>query len=222
VEAGAPPVVVERRGGRSGELVLRRRGDDWEVILNGAFLIASVNEASSRALVTAARPFLPDGPLNVLIGGLGMGYALDEALELEMAARVTVAEFEPVIVEWFESYFGERASRLRRDARAQVVAADVTDVLRDSPAAFDLIALDTDNGPAWLVRGENAALYDVAGLALVRGALRPAGVAVFWSPESYDWFARRLLRLFPSVTASEAHDHVQGRRLAYTMYVCRG
>lgn len=215
------PVVVERREGRSGELVLRGGDDGWEVILNGTFLIASVNEASSRALTTAASPFVPARPLSVLIGGLGMGYALDEVLKLESLERVTVAEYEPVIVEWFERYFAERASRLRRDARAHIVVADVADVLRDSPAAFDLIALDTDNGPAWLVREGNAGLYDTAGIELMRGALRPNGVAVFWSPESYGWFEQRLRSSFAAVTLTQAHDRVHGRQLAYTMYVCR-
>ena len=215
-------VVVERREGRSGELVLRRRGEQWEVVLDGTFLIASVNEASSRALVRAALPFLPDRPLDVLIGGLGMGYALDEALGLAPPARVTVAEFEPVVVEWFERYFGERASRLRRDARSQVVVADVADVLRDSPAAFDLIALDTDNGPSGWCAARTPTSTTSPGSSTVRRALRPGGVAVLWSPEPYDWFERRLLRVFASVTTSEAHDEVQGRRLAYTMYVCRG
>ena len=43
--------VLERVAGRSGELVLRRSGADLEVILNGAFLISTANEASSRAMV---------------------------------------------------------------------------------------------------------------------------------------------------------------------------
>ena len=48
--------VLERVQGRSGELVLRRSGAALEVILNGAFLISTANEVSSRAMVTAALP----------------------------------------------------------------------------------------------------------------------------------------------------------------------
>ena len=72
--------VLERVAGRSGELVLRRSGADLEVILNGAFLISTANDASSRAMVSAALPHLAGDALDVLIGGLGLGYALDEAL----------------------------------------------------------------------------------------------------------------------------------------------
>ncbi len=227
---GGGAIVVERREGLSGELVLRRRGEAWEVVLNGAFLIASVNEASSRALIAVTRPYLPRRALDVLIGGLGMGYALDEVLALRRLRGVTVVEYEPVVVEWFKRYFDARVrtpvgARPSTDPDAPcppvtIVVADVADVLRDSAATFDLVALDTDNGPAWLVRDENAALYEPRGLEVVRRALRPGGVVVFWSPERYPWFERRLEALFARVMPSQAHDDVQGRRLTYTMYVC--
>ena len=59
---GGAPRELERTQGRDGELVLRRRGPHLEVISNGAFLISTENEASSRALVSAAAPWLADGP----------------------------------------------------------------------------------------------------------------------------------------------------------------
>ena len=105
--------------------------------------------------------------------------------------------------------------------RARVLVNDVADVMRESAGAFDLVALDTDNGPDWLVRESNAGLYDEAGLALAHDALRPGGVAVFWSPERYDWFAARLAATFAQVNEVAAHDHIGGRRHEYTMYVAR-
>ena len=57
-----PTEVVERVEGRSGELVLRRRSGHLEVILNGAFLISTENEASSRAMVTAGLEALGETP----------------------------------------------------------------------------------------------------------------------------------------------------------------
>jgi len=242
--------VLERVEGRSGELVLRRRAGHLEVILDGAFLISTENEASSRAMVTAGleavAPSLPDpGPqavpvsgavpglggartagrgLDVLIGGLGLGYALDEALASPRVGRVTVAEYEPTVVRWFEEHGAERAARAAAGhggARAAVVVADVADVLRDRPGAFDLVCLDTDNGPGWLVREANAGLYDEAGVGLAHGALRRGGAAVFWSTQHYPEFEARLRAVFGGVTAAGAHDVVAGRRHDYVMYVAR-
>jgi spermidine synthase len=216
--------VMERVQGRSGELVLRRRGGHLEVILNGAFLISTENDASSRAMIAAAVPHLSDDALEVLIGGLGLGYALDEALAWPRVERVTVAEYEPTVVRWFRAHGGERAARAvaaERDGRARLVLADVADVLRARPGAFDLVSLDTDNGPEWLVREENAGLYSAAGACLVRSSLRPGGVAVFWSPDQYPAFEEVLRCAFGRVAVAGAEDMVAGRRHQYAMYVCR-
>jgi spermidine synthase len=214
--------VLERAQGRSGELVLRRSGADLEVILNGAFLISTANDASSRAMIAAALPHLAGDALEVLVGGLGLGYALDEALASRRVRHVTVAEYEPLVERWFRAHGEGRAATAaagERAGRARIVVADVADLLAASPGAWDLVSLDTDNGPEWLVREANAGLYTPAGARLVRAALRPGGAAVFWSPDRYPAFHDRLVREFARVVTVPAHDLVAGRRHEYTMYV---
>jgi spermidine synthase len=221
--------ILDRAAGRSGELILRRRGAELEVIAAGMFLISSVNAASCEALITTGLAFLThvDSPrigLQVLVGGLGLGYTLDAALVETRVEHVIVVEHEPVIVDWFRRHGEKRAERLAAGEaaeRARVLVGDVADVMRESPGAFDLVALDTDNGPDWLVRESNAGLYDEAGLALAHNALRPGGVAVFWSPARYDWFAARLATTFSQVNEVAAHDYVSSRRQEYTIYVAR-
>ena len=214
--------VLERVEGRSGELVLRRSGADLEVILNGAFLISTANDASSRAMVTAALPHLAGDALEVLIGGLGLGFALDEALACGRVAHVTVAEYEPAIVRWFRACGegrAERAAAGERAGRASIAVADVADVLEAHPGGFHLVSLDTDNGPGWLVREANAGLYSEAGMRLARRALRPGGAVVFWSPDRCAAFEQSLAGVFARVLPVAAFDVVQGRRHEYTMYV---
>lgn len=70
------------------------------------------------------------------------------------------------------------------------------------------------------MREPNARLYEPAGVGVVHDALKPGGVAVFWSPGEYDWFAERLAVEFGQVEPVAAEDVVEGRRLGYTMYVC--
>ena len=216
---------IERAEGVSGELVLRRGAAGLEVIANGVFLVSAANAASSRALVTAAWPHVPGDALHVLIGGLGIGDALDEALACERVASVTVAELEPVIVRWFREHGGDaarRAAEAERAGRARIVVDDVAGCSRSAGAgAWDVVALDTDNGPEWLVRGENAGLYAPAGLRRVRAALRPGGAAVFWSPERYPLFEGDLADVFDEVERVAAVDVIDGRPHEYTMYVAR-
>jgi spermidine synthase len=164
--------TLERTVGHSGELVLRRRRGRLELICGGVFVISEENEESSRALVRAALPQLPARPLDVLIGGLGFGYALDEALATERVRSVTVAELEPAILSWFERYGAGRASRCAADARARILVADVVEVLHERPKSCDLLVLDTDNGPDWLVREANAVLYAEDGVRLAHRAQR--------------------------------------------------
>jgi spermidine synthase len=129
-----------------------------------------------------------------------------------------------VVVRWFREHGGpswSRAAAEERSGRARIVVGDVADVLRATEGSWDVVALDTDNGPEWLVRGENAGLYAGAGLRRVRDALRPGGVAVFWSPERYAAFERRLADVFGNVERDAAVDVIDGRSLDYTMYVAR-
>jgi spermidine synthase len=130
------------------------------------------------------------------------------------------------VVRWFREHGGEAAARAadaERSGRARLVVADVADLLGAAAGAWDVVALDTDNGPEWLVRGENAGLYSVAGLCAVRAALRPGGVAVFWCPGDNPSFAGDLRDVFDDVSTETAVDVIDGRPFSYTMYVaCRG
>jgi spermidine synthase len=215
---------IERAQGVSGELVLRRGPAGLEIVANGVFLVSAANAASSRALAAAAWPYVPGDALDVLIGGLGIGDALDEALACKRVASVAVAELEPDIVRWFREHGGEvarRAAVAERARRARLVTGDVADLLGSAREAWDVVLLDTDNGPEWLVRAENARLYTVAGLCAVRAALRPGGVAVFWSPEGYASFEGDLRDVFHEVHRDTAVDVIDGRPLTSTMYIAR-
>ena len=117
-----------------------------------------------------------------LIGGLGMGFTLAAALDaLGPRAEVTVAELIPEVVEWNRGPLGERSGRPLDDLRTRIYVGDVGKLLRRSPASFDVIALDVDNGPEGLTRDSNDWLYSFAGIAATQRASRPGGVIAYWS-----------------------------------------
>ena len=55
------PVTVDRREGPYGEVALRRRGEHFEIIANGCFLMDTSDGRSERLMVDAALDALTAG-----------------------------------------------------------------------------------------------------------------------------------------------------------------
>jgi spermidine synthase len=176
----AEPEVLDRVGTPRGELVLRRVGDDLEIVSNGVFLMDTRDGRSERALVREAVT-AHGSPRDLLIGGLGVGFSLDEAVAQTELITIDVVEVEPVLVDWHRTFLAARTSDALADPRVRVVLADVAVHLTGHPAAYDVVCLDVDNGPDWTVTEANAGLYDEAGLGRCLAALRPGGVLAVWS-----------------------------------------
>jgi spermidine synthase len=173
------PDILERHDGPRGELVLRRRGDTLEIISNGVFLMDSRDGRSERLLVRAALDRVAK-PRHVLIAGLGVGFSLREALADQRVGHVVVAEVEPAIVAWHRSHLAAVSAGALSDPRVEVVTADVIELLRTDPTAYDAICLDVDNGPDWTVTESNASLYSDAGTQLLTSRLARGGVLSVW------------------------------------------
>lgn len=180
------PVTVDRRDGPNGEVVLRRRGERFEIIANGCFLMDTSDGRSERLLIDAALAALPAGRAepSVLIGGLGIGFSLARAASEPRWGRITVVEREQAVIDWHRS--GPLAAISREalaDPRTEVVRADLVAYVRTAPVArpYDALCLDIDNGPDWTVTEGNGGLYDPAGLAACRERLTPGGVLAIWS-----------------------------------------
>jgi spermidine synthase len=130
---------------------------------------------------------------HLLIGGYGMGFTLRAALAaLRPAARITVVELVPEIIEWARGPMAELAAGCLDDPRVSLIEGDVGRAIRDAQDGYDAILLDVDNGPDGLTRTGNDALYTARGLAAAKHALRPGGVLAVWSAGSDAPFTRRL------------------------------
>lgn len=196
VEPPDETLVIDRAVTDRGEIVLRRRGDDFEIISNGVFLMDTRNGESERLLVRAALDAL-GGPGDVLIGGLGVGFSLQEAVRSASPRSIDVVEIEPAVIGWHRDHLG--AGGLA-DPRVRVVRADLLAHLAARGDGYDVICLDIDNGPEWTVTEDNRALYGDRGLALLRSRLRPGGVLSVWSAAGSEAFAARLADAFDRVT----------------------
>ncbi|MFD5249307.1 spermidine synthase [Amycolatopsis sp. NPDC058340] len=191
--------VLDKVAGKSGELVLRRAGDDFEVIANGVFLMDTRNGESERLLVSVAADLVP-GKARMLIGGLGVGYSLRAALDHPGVGEIVVVEREPAVIGWNrEGPLKDVHDDALSDERATVVEADLVKWLSRTEERFDALCLDIDNGPEWTVTDGNAKLYSDDGLDMLTERLRPGGVLAVWSAESVPSFAKRLRARFGEV-----------------------
>ncbi|MBE1536434.1 spermidine synthase family protein [Actinomadura algeriensis] len=193
--------VVERAAGIGGELVLRRTGEHYEIISNGVFLMDTRGGASERLLVRAAADGLTT-PARILIGGLGVGFSLAEALTLPAVAHVTVVEREPAVIAWHRSLLRPWSRGALDDPRVTIERADLLDALADpATGPFDAMCLDIDNGPDWTVTPGNARLYGPGGLDLLASRLAPHGTLAVWSAGAAPAFQARLRDRFARVEA---------------------
>jgi spermidine synthase len=180
------PVTLDRREGPYGEVVLRARGDDFEIIANGCFLMDTSDGRSERLLVDAALSALPAGRPDpaVLIGGLGVGFSLVRAASQERWGLIAVVEREQAIVDWhLQGPLDRISGAALADPRTGIIRADLVEYLRTTTERYDALCLDIDNGPDWTVTDDNGSLYSATGLATCRARLNPGGVLAIWSAQ---------------------------------------
>jgi len=187
-------IDTARVPGASIELRLMRRGAEFSMMLGQNELMNSRLSGSEEALATlACRRIEAVKRPHLLIGGLGMGFTLRAALAvLGPEAQITVAELVPAVITWARGPMADIFGDSLEDPRASIRSADVVEVIRSHPSAFDAILLDVDNGPEGLIRKANDALYDIKGLKAIRKSLRPGGVVAVWSSGPNALFSKRL------------------------------
>lgn len=181
--------------GKGGELRLYQRGDEFSIKIEGrGELMNSRVHGSEDALAehTCARLSDCEKP-RLLIGGLGMGFTLAEALRhIGSQAQIVVAELVPEVVAWNRGPLGKFAGNPLEDPRVIVREGDVARIIDTEQQAYDAILLDVDNGPEGLTRKENDRLYDIDGLNAAYAALRANGVLAVWSAGPDQKFLQRL------------------------------
>ncbi|RLC31661.1 hypothetical protein DRH13_02750, partial [Candidatus Woesebacteria bacterium] len=91
------------------EMVLYQHGRDFSIKINGHDLMHSRQHESELELARLGCAHLAGRKApSILIGGLGMGYTLRQALDmLSPHAQVVVGELLGAVVEWNRKFLGE-------------------------------------------------------------------------------------------------------------------
>ncbi len=202
-------------------LTLQRRGDEFLIRAAGRDLMSNRDEGSSRALARLGCAHISgaESP-NVLIGGLGMGFTLAEALRcVGKRAHVEVAELVPAVMEWNRDYLGELAGHPLQDLRASLFIGDIADPITRRANFWDAILLDVDNGPSALAHPTNRSLYHDGGIARVFRGLRPGGVVGVWSFGDDRAFTKRLERGGFQVSVERVEGSRKGRGRRHVIWL---
>jgi spermidine synthase len=222
-------VEIARAETPRGEVVLReRRGATrpdgsgptvLELRVNGVFVMDTQETTTESALATRALSLVPD-VATVLVGGLGLGFTMHEVLADPRVTSCTVVELEQALVDWMRDGTVAHGPRLLADERVKVVVGDVAMALTEAPAdAFDLVLLDVDNGPGYLVHDANEALYAEPFLVAARRATRQ--VLAIWSAAEAPQLAAVLEHVFGNVTATPYEVRLGDRDEHYWLYSAR-
>ncbi|CAN5488713.1 hypothetical protein BH23VER1_BH23VER1_11150 [soil metagenome] len=230
-----------------GELILRRRtvlsldGQDvYEIILGEAFLMSSLFTAVEVALAElglAAAKQAGDGNragldgLDVVVGGLGLGYTARAALDDPGVGTLIVVDYLAPVIEWHQRGLVPLGAGLASDPRCRFVHGDFFGLALSADAGFDpddagkrfhAILLDIDHSPSSLLHERHASFYRPDGLRKLAARLHPGGVFALWSddpPEAA--FLRALGEVFAGCESHVVpfHNPLQNRQSASTVYV---
>ena len=180
-----------------GELTLRRRFDPelkvdvYEVKLGDEFLMSSLFTAAEEQLSTLALGQLSGDRLDVLVGGLGLGYTAMAALRDDRVRTLAVVEALPAVIRWHEQVLLPDSAGLASNARVQFVQGSFFTIVgpqatKTTTPTYDAILLDIDHSPAHVLHPSHASLYTQAGLGALKEHINPGGIFAMWSDDPPD------------------------------------
>jgi len=183
-----------------GELILRERYDPiarqdlLEIKLNDEFLMSSLFTVSETALGTLAMSDSTFDELDVVVGGLGLGYTALAVLKDPRIRSLVVVDALPEVIDWHQRHLIPAGATLATDERCRLAHGDFFAGLRpdgeldpEQPGRiWHAIVLDVDHTPSHHLHPSHADLYTPAGLARVVDLLHPGGVFALWSDDPPD------------------------------------
>jgi len=201
-----------------GDLILRRRRmamlDDlivYEVLLGNGYLMSSLFHEVEEALADLGLAAVEGELLEVVVGGLGLGYTAVAALKDARVAELLVVDVMRPVIEWHEKGMVPLGETLTGDARCRLVEGDFFAMAGDPATGFDparpgrkfhAVLLDIDHSPQNLLDEKNGVFYSADGLTRLAEQLVPGGVFALWSDDAPDEdFMKRLAEVFDSPQA---------------------
>jgi spermidine synthase len=226
---------IDRRVTAMGEISLRRRlhpallVDIYEVKLDDDHLMSSLFTEAEEQLARLALGAIDGTSLDVVVGGLGLGYTARAVLEDPRVRSLHVVEALEAVIDWHTEAKVPVAADLNADPRCGLVHGDFFRMVEDgvgfgpgTPPRPHVVLVDIDHTPRHVLHPSHAAFYTPSGLAGLAELLAPGGVFALWSDDPPD--DAFLADLATAFVASTAHvvafpNPLTGERAANTIYV---
>ena len=223
-----------------GDISLRKRGEPrlggkivYEVKLGDEFLMSSLFTASEIALATLGLGALDAPELDVVVGGLGLGYTAVAALDNPAVCSLRVIEVMAPVIDWHRRGLVPLGAQLVADPRCTLMHADFFAVASAAGRGFDpaapqarvhAVLLDIDHSPSHWLNPANRDFYTPQALARMAAKIHPGGVFALWSNDPPHAAVTDLLD--GVFAASEAHvvpfpNFYTGGESSCTVYVAR-
>jgi spermidine synthase len=221
-----------------GVISLRRRReptvgiDVFEVKLGDEYLMSSLFTVAEIALARLGLADLTGGGLDVVVGGLGLGYTARAVLDDARVGSLLVVEALAEVIDWHQRHLLPDTAGLATDPRARLVNGDFFAMTASSEGfdlqrpgrRFDAVLVDIDHTPRHVLHPSHSPFYTADGLRHLGRHLRPGGAFALWSDDPPDpAFLHVLGDAFSSV---EAHvvafdNRLTGGESSNTVYVAR-
>lgn len=202
-----------------GEISLRRRAEPrlegkilYEVKLGDEFLMSSLFTNAEIQLAKLALAALEGTGLDIVVGGLGLGYTAVAALADPTVRSVMVVEVMEPVIDWHRRGLVPLGKELVSDPRCTLVHANFFEVASSNRGGIDgadptrlvhAVLLDIDHSPSHWLNPENSTFYTAPGLRNLADKLHPGGIFGLWSNDPPDTeFTGLLDTVFQS---SESH-----------------
>lgn len=188
-----------------GDISLRRRSEPrldnlvlYEVKLGEEFLMSSLFvEAEEQLSVLGLEKLKRNGHdenLNVIVGGLGLGYTAVKALEDNAVTKMTVIDVMQPVISWHQQGLLPVGDVLASDSRSTLRHDDFFAVATDAPsfneddlaAKVHAVLLDIDHSPSHWLNDGNSGFYTQEALQKMASKIHSGGVFGLWSNEMPD------------------------------------
>ena len=221
-----------------GVISLRRRHDPvsdqvvYEAKLDDEFLMSSLFTAAEEEVARLALAELDGSELDVVVGGLGLGYTANSVLADPRVRSLVVVDALSQVIDWHERHLLPLGESLTSEPRCRLVQGDFFALIAgdgfDAGAPgrkFDAVIVDIDHSPRELLHPRHASFYEPAGVRRLAEHLRPGGVFSLWSNDPPDArYEAALATAFVDVRAEVVtfDSALEGREATNTVYIARG